>query len=790
MFICTRSGIEFFMSHKRVIPQMFDVRPTDASGDLDWRKIGTVGHLDEQSLDYGESATQFRAANDFLLQEPNTAPQLESKAVPDDFWVVTPPREALNWIEPPRKEQEEPWAPSSDWRSEPYFPKKRAHFSFPWDAIRPSFSFLFVALLLVLAISGMVLYGKGTGIRGEVLGVSQDGFSNLTAAATLLKGRNFKTAALEMDQAYVRFSEASSDLEEIGSTLIGVSRYIPFASKLASGKDAIEAGKHFSLAGKALVASVEAITKIENPLSGGATGNVSILNVYRATEKNLQVAKDELEAASALVARINVEDLPSDKQLKFITVKKNLPSITNGINNFLNNGHVFTDLLGGNGPRKYLFLFQNNQEMRATGGFIGSYGLLNISSGRIRNLTIDGIFNPDGQLSAKIVPPRPIQKMSAAWSLHDSNWFPDFPTSARKAMDFFEKTGGPTVDGVITLTPTVMEKLLGVTGPIEMPEYGVTLSQDNFIEATQYEVELDYDKQQNRPKQILADLAPLLLDRIFNAKSFNLIGNAVAVLSQGLAEKQILMYSSNSEVQKLIVEQGWSGEILRSSSDYLSVINTNINGFKTDGVVTETIRHKASIGKDGSVIDTVTVTRQHNGGKTGYEWWDKVNADYLRVYVPQGSELMKAEGQTREFTEPALNYDMLGFERDPLIEQEERGTMIDEQSGTRIYTEAEKTVFANWVYVSPQESVTLQYTYRLPFKVAPKANEQMADSYALLVQKQSGSVGSAFNSQVVYPKEYQLVGNYPDDLKKNDHAVEYSIDLKTDQFFGMTFIKE
>ncbi|HBR71803.1 MAG TPA: hypothetical protein DEA27_03310, partial [Candidatus Moranbacteria bacterium] len=32
--------------------------------------------------------------------------------------------------------------------------------------------------------------------------------------------------------------------------------------------------------------------------------------------------------------------------------------------------------------------------MRATGGFIGTYGLLDISNGHVRDFFIDGIFNP------------------------------------------------------------------------------------------------------------------------------------------------------------------------------------------------------------------------------------------------------------------------------------------------------------------------------------------------------------------------------------------------------------
>ena len=80
----------------------------------------------------------------------------------------------------------------------------------------------------------------------------------------------------------------------------------------------------------------------------------------------------------------------------------------------------------------------------------------------------------------------------------------------------YEKSGGPTVDGVFTVTGNVMEALLGVTGDIEMPEYDTTVNADNFFEKTQYEVEIDYDKELNEPKKFLADLFPVFVDRLAN----------------------------------------------------------------------------------------------------------------------------------------------------------------------------------------------------------------------------------------------------------------------------------
>ncbi len=875
------------MKDKRnnIIPQMFDVRPVDATGALDWRKINSVAKTVEIKKIFNETKKkqgEFPELNPLRQKKP-------AKKIPPNVYqlgklfpsheipvfhkaseeIKTRVQEeilkkyfdrdlfARNHAEEKKEESADFIAPlvEYDWdeyaaKPEPVIeyvenakpekiaaPKKtkdgfrrksgafkkflarklkyyertkqksRAfqpdenYFRFSDLFLPESFSFNFsfgksfllfalIAASFSLSVGGVSFAAKGLEIRGRVLGVSQDGYANLENALWEAKKTNFKASSLEFEKAFENFSQAAEDLDQMGKTFIEISRFIPYFSKLSSGKNVIDAGQHISSAGQKISMVVQDIHSLKNPLGQEKNFGISFLEIFRVAENNLSEAKTELVLAQENLEKVNIDDLPSDKRGHFLSLKNELPAIISGIEKFLDNSHIFIDLLGGNGPRKYLFLFQNNHEMRATGGFIGSYGLLDILNGRVNNFFIDGIFNPDGQLREKIVPPKPIQKISAAWSLHDSNWFPDFPTSAQKAVYFYEKTGGPTADGVITFTPVILQRLLEITGPIEMKEYGVTLSAENFIETIQYEVEIDYDKKENNPKKILADLTPIILDKIFNAGDFQTISGVLAAFSRGLTEKHILLYSQNNDLQKIISEQGWSGEILNTSHDYLSVVNTNINGYKTDGVIDEKIQHFAEIQKDGSIVNTVTITREHKGGDTSYEWWNKVNANYSRVYVPEGSVLLSAEGQTKEFNDPPLDYDALGFKRDSLVRQEEEKTKID-PSGTRIYNEAGKTVFANWTYVSPRETATLKYKYLLPFRIDFQnlTKEKTTESYALLVQKQSGSAGSEFSSEIKHLSSLKTFWHYPELAEKSDSRYYFSTKLATDKFIAIAFVR-
>lgn len=663
--------------------------------------------------------------------------------------------------------------------------------SFGFKPKKTLWTFAGASLGILILVFGVNFASSGFKLKNTAMDSGQKAYADLMEAKTNITDKNFDEATIKFSEAYEQFNEISKDFEGLGGVVIETSKFLPGASKISSGAHLAAAGKDISQIGINLSGVLKILGDLKNPMNSN-NDSPSILSIFQETDKNLRETSVSLTDLEENLKGINMDDIPEEQRGKISALSAKLPEINAFVASFLANDKIFTDILGGNGPRKYLILFQNNQEMRPTGGFIGSYALVDMANGKIRNMKIDGIFNPDGQLLEKVVPPAPIGKISAAWSLHDSNWFPNFPTSAEKASWFYEKTGGPTVDGIITITPTVMQKLLAVTGPIEMPEYGVTVDKDNFIEKIQEEVEVNYDKELNQPKKILADLAPILLDRMFSAKDIKTEAKILDILGESLNQKHILIYSKNYDIEKTVSKMGWSGEILNTPKDYLSVINTNINGFKTDGMIDETINHTSQIQEDGSIIDTIAIKRHHNGGNTPYDFWNKVNSDYMRVYVPKGSKLLSASGQTRETNQSPLDYNSLGFKRDPQVQMEEDSAEIDDVSGTKIYNDSEKTVFANWVYVSPQETVEVKYTYLLPFRINLDSAKKNLDSYSLLAQKQSGSLGSKFDSTVTYPDKYKVIWKYPEnasvsDLPDNQTQIKIETDLVTDKFMGMAF---
>ncbi len=646
---------------------------------------------------------------------------------------------------------------------------------------------LIVAVLLILV--GGNYFLKSLTVKEEVQVRGVRAIDYIKKAKFNLEKKNFKAASTNLLSAKREFANAQEEFDQIGGQKLNFLRHIPFLSKVTSGQSIVILGENLTEAVYQLTEASNMLMGIENPLEKNyEKKGVSMTEILLDAQEKIHLAQGHLKKAEEVSKNIKVEDLPVEYREKIKLTKELLPLVNGALVENDNLVSIFLELFAHSGRRKFLIVFENNQEMRPTGGFIGSYGLLETELGYIENLKIEGIYNPDGQLEVNVVPPKPIQKISAVWSTHDANWWPDFPKSAKKLAWFYEKAGGPTVDGVIAVTPLLLERMLEITGPIEMPAYNKIITAKNFIREIQQQVEIDYDKEENKPKKILADMAPILFDKFFEIDNPKNIGRIFKTLLDSLEEKHILIYFRNPQKQFLVEKQGWAGKIQETKGDYLSVINTNINGFKSDGVIKETIKHQAEISDDGTIIDTVSVTRKHNGGYSQYDWWNKVNSDYMRIYVPQGSELLSVTGQTREINEERLAYDKLGFQRDPDVEKEENHMIIDNESGTRIYEDSGKTVFANWVYVSPQEEVTITYRYRLPFSLDVS---QKKIGYSLLVQKQAGSINSDLILGVDYPADWQPQWTEPEAviIERGNNRVTYKRHLDSDRFFGILFKK-
>ena len=219
------------------------------------------------------------------------------------------------------------------------------------------------------------------------------------------------------------------------------------------------------------------------------------------------------------------------------------------------------------------------------------------------------------------------------------------------------------------------------------------------------------------------------------------------------------------------------------------VVNTNLGGGKTDGVVSEKINVDVNISSQGVITNTVTINRTHNGIK-GVQFTGRNNVNYVRLYVPKGSELLSASGfnipDSSLFEIPEEGWtddDDIKFASDTLY--------IDDNTKTEIFEEEGKTVFGNWIQTSPGTTSTTTFTYKLPFTINLLESEESITTkiqnfigfaktgkYTLTIQKQSGIIDRDTNLTVNLPENVKTIWS-----SQNEESNSFT--NKTDGFFAL-----
>ena len=601
--------------------------------------------------------------------------------------------------------------------------------------------FVLASFLFVLPLHAMNFVSNLKTTRTGLEDASQTALSQLRAGADAVLVRDASAASTSFDKAGSAFSRAKQSVNDLGAATSLLLSAIPATGKTyRTGTALIAAGQSLSSAGERIAQGVLAA---QGELSPTPTSRLKILTTYVSS------AQPELINAAALIATVDVNDVPEAQRATFAQLADKLPKLVGSVDEFLSFADMAGTILGGDGSKRYLVVFQNNTEIRATGGFMGSFAELQMDNGVMTKMDVPGggTYDLQGSLKTNLVAPEPLALLNARWEFQDANWFPDFPATARQIMQFYGDAGGGTVDGVIAVNATYVQDFLGLLGPIDMPEYGRTIDSGNFLLETQRIVETEYDRTENRPKAFIGDLAPKLIERVMDGNSqdfFSILDRVDA----GLRGRDVQIYFTDGDLERKVRDLGWGGEMRQAESDYLMLVDTNLGGGKTDGVISETAKVSVVIDENGGIIDTVTVTRTHNGSTTD-EFSGVNNVDYVRLYVPQGATLLTASGFT--IPDPSLFAvapsewqvdDDLLYPMDSLSQ--------DPVSKTAVYQEFGKTVFGNWVQTKPGTSSTFSFSYRLPFSLATEVDDSLeavarraigmptTESYSFTLQKQSG----------------------------------------------------
>lgn len=603
---------------------------------------------------------------------------------------------------------------------------KRAKFSPRNKKIAVAFFAVFSFIVgIALLLAGLLfnVYKKGLLLK-----------ENVSALQASIQTQDLEKVKAELNKTKLQLTSFKSTYNSV--VWMGSFPYI--GSFIADGGHAINAALYGIDASEIVINAVEPYADIIGFTSGakqaqsGDETTQDRIDFIVKTVPNLIPSADELTKKIALIDNelSNIDPQRYPQKFKGIEVRGKLVELLDLFSSgsmMVKNSKPLLEavpyLIGSEGERTYLVLFQNDKELRPTGGFITAYTIAKVKDGKFNPVISSDIYNLDNKYKPTISAPSAFPQLlkgiyigNNRFRLRDLNWIPDFGKSMETFVTEAQKAGIDDIDGIIAVDTQLLVNLLNVIGPIGVPGYGnfsTEIVPECKCPQVIYELESFADQEgaivwsENEPGKIVFappnyDNRKKIIGPLMNSILSNTLGQPKEKLPKlaeaamkSVMEKHVLVYILDEEKQKAVRDFGIGGAIVDYSGDYLHINDANLGGRKSNLYVTQDVVQDIRVSRDGSVEKTLTITYKNPEKHDG--WLNSVLPNYFRVYVPKGSSLEKIEG--------AETTDQPG---------EDLG----------------KTVFSGSFNLRPQGVAKVVIKYKLPFKIKT--------DYKLLIQKQPG----------------------------------------------------
>ncbi|MBU1000543.1 DUF4012 domain-containing protein [Patescibacteria group bacterium] len=618
--------------------------------------------------------------------------------------------------------------------------------------ILPKFSFLlskicpflvFVLVIYALVWPGLI-FGWGIFTFNTQL---NEGFKNLQKEDFEKSLMNIKAASSGIEEA-----------ESIFDNLEPIKRIGWFDKEFTIGENlfdlsflSVDAAKNTILGTQSLLRSLEAVTGERKESPSKYFGSAQI---------ELDLAAKDFSKASALLKNEDFKATLSkffSPQIKSLTEKITL--YTNLVNKAQAMSILLPKMVALDGSKTYLVLLQNNMELRPGGGFIGSFAEVSFEGGKLRSLNVNDVYAIDGLLSIHVEPPKEIKEDLGQkdWFLRDSNWEPDFPTSARQAEWFYTKETGKRVEGVIALDVSAINELLDVVGPLDLPDYSEKITADNLFERAIVHSELSFFPGSQAKKSFITALTNQLFNKIFFLPQNDWPG-IISSLSKSLDEKHISIYLNDTKLFSYLAAQKWIHDLPRQSTqnqdqDFLSVVEANLGANKVNYYLDKYYNLETVVGKEGEIQHRLRINYINRSPSDVFPGGKYKNR--LRIYLPFGSKISRVLWGEGDITKDVTSFVDYG------------------RSGYSMLLE-----------LFPKEQKTLVLDYLVPIELEFKDGKA---NYRLDVIKQAGTLEDPFTWTVTYPISYKLVSEQIKKIGPQEHTI--STDLSVDRSFEVEFKK-
>ncbi len=551
--------------------------------------------------------------------------------------------------------------------------------------------------------------------------------------ATIADGRSasaaFKTQNIEEAQGKLQKLTESLQVSQNKYNRLSYLKYIPFLGSywndgyhlLNAGINGVEAGR---ITTNALVPYADLLGLKGKGTFVGGSADQRIQTAVKTLDKVTPKIKDISDKIALVKSDLDqVDPNRYPENIGNTVIKSRLVSLRGifdeSANLFINAQPLLEELpkiLGEPEARRYLVLFQNDKELRATGGFITGYAIFKIEHGKLNVEKAEDIYKLDDAKTKKFPAPPEILKYHKGvftLELRDSNLSPDFVMSMKKFEELLSTVPGfPKYDGIISIDTHVLVESMKILGSI--PAYGTNFTAENDKRCgcpnVIYELESYADKpvayEKGSRKDIIGVLLYQILQKALGVSPSKYWGRLFQMTLTEMEQKHILIDLKDQKAQNSLTALNFSGQIKDFTGNYLHINDVNFAGAKSNMFVTESVKYDLSV--DGNGAGTVALTIDYKnpappsdcGLESGGLCLNGLLRNWLRVYTPKGSELLDFKGSEKD----TIKYDDLG-----------------------------KTVFEGFLTVKPQGASQAIIRFKLPMKI------EKGKALPFLIQKQPGT---------------------------------------------------
>ena len=356
-----------------------------------------------------------------------------------------------------------------------------------------------------------------------------------------------------------------------------------------------------------LVAAAESfqLDKLRQP-----DGSVD-LSLIKQAAAQVFLAKESLDHATATLA-----SAPDSYVIGTVTdardqLKDQLDSVSSATGTAARLLAVMPKLLGEDRPQRYFIAFQSPVEIRGTGGFLGTYGIMTVDRGR---LTVDRVAT-DSDLQNF---PAPILDLGPEYRQIygneprfwvNMNMSPNFPFAGEQWVKAWQLQTGETLDGVLGINVAALQYLSDATGPVTSAK-GAPIPADQLVEYLTNGIYLDFPDPEGpvneARKQFQAQVGTDLLKRVLSFEGDT--ATLIADLQKSVSGRHLQMWSADPAIQRTLATTPLAGATSTAEQPYLQLVLNNSGGNKMDYYLQRDVKYSGGTCEGGRRKSTVDVT--------------------------------------------------------------------------------------------------------------------------------------------------------------------------------------